>query len=106
MTKEEIAEAAYYTIFRTGNSNKRHYQVNKMIMGVEQEKYWVQLNGRDSCFCDCPGFRRQSFAKMEHKHIKIALDYSARGEPKDATYRITGTGVKAQIRYIDTRRDT
>ena len=103
MTKEqqeEIIGATTYTIFRTGSRNKRHYQVDKMVMGVKLDTYWVQLNGRDEVYCDCPGFRRQGFAKIEHKHIKIAVDFSYRNEPANAIYKIEGTGAKAQIHFI------
>ena len=98
--EQEKLDATTYTIFRTGSMHKRHYQINKVIMGVEVDKYWVQLNSRDSVWCDCPGFRRQTFPKMEHKHVKIAVDFSERDEPIDAVYRIFGTGAKAQIQFI------
>jgi hypothetical protein len=100
MNKKEIEEATTYHIFRTGNNHQRHYQIDKLVMGVKVENYWVQLKGSKECYCDCPGFRRQSFAKMEHKHIKMAIDFSERGEPKDAEYRIVGTGAKSIIKYV------
>ncbi len=100
MTKEERLEATTYTIFRTGSDRQRHYQIDKCIMGVSIEKYWVQLKGREGFWCDCPGFRRQNFPKIEHKHVKIAMDFSQRGEPRDAEYRIHGTGAKTEIEVL------
>lgn len=103
MTKEqeeETREATVYTIFRTGNRHIRHYQINKVIMGVEVDKYWVHLKGRDEVWCDCPGFRRQSFPKMEHKHVKIAQDFNKRGEPDGAQYNIVGTGANTTIIFL------
>ncbi len=100
---EETRDATCYTIFRTGNSKLRHYQINKEIMGVDVDKYWVQLKGSKECWCDCPGFKRQKFPKMEHKHVKIAMDFSLRGEPTGAHYTITGTGAKTTVEYLGTR---
>jgi len=99
-TKAELIEMTTYTIFRTGSAMQRHYQINKMVMGVAVDEYWVQLMGRDTVYCNCPGFQRQRFPKMEHKHIKIAQDFSVRGEPKDALYKIHGTGATTTIEYL------
>jgi hypothetical protein len=103
MTTKEALEATRYTIFRTGVPTKRHYQVVKLICGVETDTYWVQLNGRGKCYCNCPGFGRQNFPPMEHKHVKIALDYYERGEPEGALYFIEGTGAKTTIQYLGTK---
>lgn len=93
-------EMTTYTIWRTGSSRKKHYQLNKLVCGVEVEKYWVQLDGRGRFWCDCPGFRRQKFPAIDHKHVKIAVDFSERGEPLKALYKIHGTGATSEIEYL------
>ena len=100
MTTSEVAETVTYTVFRTGDMRHRHYQINKMVMGVKVDDYWVQLSSRDSVSCSCPGFRRQNFPPMEHKHIKLAQNYSERGEPIKAEYRIHGAGANAIIEVV------
>jgi hypothetical protein len=99
VSKEKL-EATTYTIFRTGSAHQRHYQINKVIMGVVVDEYWVQLKGSKECYCNCPGFQRQRYPKMEHKHVKMALDFSERCEPEDACYFIEGTGAEANIIYL------
>ncbi len=91
-TKAELIEMTTYSIWRTGSRYQRHYQINKLVMGVEVESYWTQLKGNSSVYCNCPGFQRQSFPKIDHKHVKIAQDFHDRGEPADALYKIHGTG--------------
>ena len=103
--EQEKLEATTYTIFRTGDQRQRHYQINKVICGMVIDTYWVQLKGARECYCDCMGFRRQNFPKMEHKHVKIAIDYSARGEPKDAKYTIEGTGHSATVTYLGAKNE-
>lgn len=98
-SQDELIAMTTYTIFRTGNAQQRYYQVNKMRLGVRLDEYWVQLRG-NNVFCNCPGFRRQNFPKIDHKHVKIAQDFSDRGEPVDAEYKIVGTGAEAQIEVI------
>ena len=101
MTKDEKLEATTYRIKCWGANS---YQIDKLIMGVEVEQYQltIKAEGRASLdlWCNCPGFRIQQFPKIEHKHIKIALDYQSRGEPTWAEYTITGTGKKAEIKFI------
>lgn len=102
MSKEDDRLAMItYSIWRTGSARQRHYQINKLTIGVDTgDKYWVQLNGRDKFWCDCPGFRRQKFPAIDHKHVKIAMDFHDRGEPAKALYKIHGTGVHAKIEYL------
>lgn len=98
-TVAELIEMTTYTIWRTGDKCRRHYQLNKMVMGVVVDEYWVELKHR-TVYCNCPGFQRQQFPKIEHKHVKIAQDFHDRGEPMDAIYKIHGTGAKATIERI------
>ena len=93
-------EEATYTIFRTGMARLRQYQVEKRIMGVKIEEYWVQLKGHKEVHCTCPGFARQRFPKIEHKHVKLAMDFYERNEPKNAEYRIHGTGANTEIEVL------
>lgn len=99
----EQIEMTTYSIWRTGGPRIRRYQVNKRIAHVDTgERYWVELKGRDEFYCDCPGFRIQTFPKVEHKHVKIAMDFNERGEPDKALYKIHGTGAKTEIEYLGT----
>ncbi len=101
MTKDEVIEA---TVYRIKGFGRNTYQIDKLIAGVEAEQYHLDIKDAEggglSLWCDCPGFRIQQFPKIEHKHIKIALDYRERGEPSWAEYRMTGTGAKAVIRFM------
>ncbi len=98
-TRAELIEMTTYTIWRTGTSMQRHYQINKLVIGVVMDNYWVQLKSRE-VYCNCPGFQRQNFPKIEHKHVKIAQDFHDRGEPANALYKIHGTGAKNTIEYL------
>ena len=98
-TQAELIDMTRYTIFRTGSKVQRYYQIDKLIMGVKTDDYWVQLRG-NKVYCNCPGFNRQSFPAIDHKHVKLAQDFFDRGEPVGAHYRIHGTGAKAQIEFL------
>ena len=78
----------------------RKFQINKLVMGVKTDDYWVSLLGRDRFDCSCPGFAMQKYPPIEHKHVKLALDFWERGEPENAQYMIHGTGANAQIEYL------
>ena len=97
---EEEREMVTYSIFRTGATRKRTYQINKLVIGVVVDNYWVELKGRGQFYCGCLGFRRQSYPAIDHKHIKIAMDFSERGEPINALYKIEGTGGNTTIEYL------
>lgn len=90
-----------YTIWRTGTAQKRTYQINKCFMGQPMDNFWVELKGSREVFCNCQGFARQRFPKIEHKHVKIAMDFAERGEPENAEYRIHGTGAKTEIEVVN-----
>ena len=101
MTNKDAEEATTYRIQQWGNNS---YQIDKLVIGVEVEQYQLTIKseGRATLdlWCNCPGFRIQQFPKIEHKHIKIALDYQERGEPSWAEYKLHGTGKKATIEFI------
>lgn len=102
MTEDEKREATTYRIKCWGANS---YHIDKLVMGVEVENYQLTIKseGRASLdlWCNCPGFRIQQFPKIEHKHIKIALDYQKRGEPPWADYTIKGTGKNAIIEFLE-----
>lgn len=110
MTKlqdEETREATTYVVQETFDKRAQTYLIRKIIMEVEADTYHVTIKptstGRildDNVWCDCPGFRRQTYAKIAHKHIMLVLDYIAHGTPKTATYTIIGTGRKAKIKFL------
>ena len=58
--------------------------------GVQVETYTVELtpsaDGPLIPYCSCMGFRMQKYPKIQHKHVKIALDFQSRGEPKWGVY--------------------
>lgn len=104
-TQAETQEAAVYRIFvnkhASGEQSKTHYTIEKRIMDTPVELYAVTIKSEGRAdlqlWCDCPGFRVQKYPKIDHKHIKIAMDYQSRGQPEWAEYRILG---KNKIRFI------
>ena len=106
LTDAERRELTTYVVEKDFGKKSDVYRITKMVIGVEVDSYHCtvklrngQLHDKD-IWCDCPGFRRQNFAKIEHKHIMLVLNYMERGEPTSATYTIVGTGKNAKIRYM------
>ncbi len=99
MTKQQDEETIAATLYRIKRLTNTSYNIQKLVCGVEMEDYHVDIK-RDEFWCNCPGFRIQQFPKIDHKHIKVALDFQSRGEPEWAEYRMTGTGAKAVIKFI------
>jgi hypothetical protein len=97
LSKEELLDATMYEIFRTGSKSHKHYQINKVRLGVTLDQYWVVLKAKE-VQCSCPGFRIQKYPAIDHKHVKLAQDYWDRGEPEGLLYKIEGTGSQALIR--------
>ncbi len=58
--------------------------------GVEAETYTVSIENPKTGplvpYCSCMGFRMQKYPKIRHKHVKMALDYQAQGEPREGIY--------------------
>ena len=108
--KDDTIEAAVYRINKFGLNS---YNIHKLVMDVRTEDYQITLkpNGPGGemrevdLWCNCPGFRIQQFPKIQHKHIKIGLDFQSRGEPEWAEYRMTGTGKKAKIHFMGDSND-
>ncbi len=98
--QDDTIEAAVYRIKKFGAHS---YTISKSIMGVEGEDYQITIKHAEfeqEVWCNCPGFRIQQFPHIQHKHIKIGLDFQSRGEPEWAEYRMTGTGKKAKIHFV------
>lgn len=102
-TKKE--KQYYRTFYRVspmaGAGNEGHYKVWKMVDGEEEDDYIVQVQpSRDGrrlvLWCDCPGFLRQHYPKIEHKHVKLVLDYQRRGEKGIGLYKLNGNEVRFQ----------
>lgn len=107
LTDAERRELTTYVVEKDFGKKSNVYKITKMVIGVEVDSYHCTVKltptGRiidDNIWCDCPGFRRQNFAKIEHKHIMLVLNYMERGEPTSVTYTIVGTGKTAKIRYM------
>lgn len=109
MTKQQDEDTIAATLYRINAYGNNQYLIKKLVCGVEMEDYHITISSskvsgkpmrEQDIWCNCPGFRIQNFAKIDHKHIKVALDFQSRGEPTWAEYRMTGTGAKAVIRFI------
>ena len=109
MNKEEREERERMTTYRVCSTFGRlsnAFLIEKRILDVTVDRYHVsiqqELSGEiTSVWCDCPGFRMQKYAHLEHKHIKLVLDFQQRGEPTWAEYGMAGTGQKAVITFLN-----
>ncbi len=104
-TDDEIRAMITYVVIKDFGKKSNAYKITKLQMGVELDNYHCSVRYIDelegaAVWCDCPGFRRQKFDKMQHKHIMLVLDYQKRGEPTSATYTIIGTGRNAKIKFL------
>ena len=61
----------------------------------EKEPYYPVV-----IWCSCSGFKCQKFAHIDHKHIKLVLDFQKHGEPDEVLYKIHGTGGHTEIEHI------
>ena len=97
-------EATVYRVERDLGPHGSVYRVAKRTLDVEVDVYHVTykeaLNGDAEVWCDCPGFRRQKFAKEKHKHVRAVKDYLKRGKPDYADYAFRGVGKHTKIRFI------
>lgn len=92
-------EEYVYRIKRVGGPHERKYRIDKTILDIHAETYYVRLKG-NSVECSCPGFARQKYPAIDHKHVQIAQDFHEVGEPNNAEYRIDGVGANATIRRV------
>ncbi len=107
-TDEQKRAMTTYVVTKDFGKKSDVYRIVKLRIGVELDMYHVTIHFRGGklldkdVWCDCPGFRRQNFDKVEHKHILLVLDYILdRGSPESATYTIVGTGKNAKIKFLD-----
>lgn len=108
--REELEAVTTYTVRSRSDhpAMKGSYSITREVRRVPDATYWITLIWPDIpeplvpkvIWCDCPGFSHQKFAHIEHKHIKLVLDYQKRGEPEYATYRIHGTGANTRIEFL------
>ena len=101
-TQKRIRRTQEATVYRVQEDFGRGsgvYRIAKRTIDVEVEVYHVQI-GKDTVWCDCPGFRRQKFDVEQHKHIRAARDYISRGSPEYIDYRFLGAGKNTQIKFV------
>jgi len=106
--REKLERATRYRVQKAFGATGDVYEVRRFVSEEPAGLYHVTLNlDGDShiIWCDCPGFKRQKYAHMEHKHIKLVLHFQALeradkiAPPAYATYRIKGTGANATIHH-------
>jgi len=103
--KQQVQDATVYRIEKAFGKVKGVYRVSKRVIDEEVNAYHVTVKPSNNesvpldLWCDCPGFRRQKFPQIEHKHVRMALHYQSIGEPVHADYKFTGTGRNTIIQY-------
>lgn len=101
-----LTASTTYQVCKSRHDMPHHYEVLRRVNGVNEDLFYVTLKMSDDSimpkviWCDCPGFKGQKFAHIDHKHIKLVRHYQALGEPGWATYRIHGTGAHTEIEFI------
>ncbi len=102
-----LEQRTIYCVAKAFGNTGHTYEVRKMFGGDQQSLILVtvkqQVGEEIILWCDCPGFRMQKYAHIEHKHIKLVIDFQDRVEHEPdiewAEYRIFGTGQKASIEW-------
>lgn len=108
MKKADQRRLERRTFYKVTKANGAHmYDVRRFLDYDFEKWYSVTLMPGDEdegvsdiIWCDCTGFKIQKFPHIDHKHIKLVLDYQERGEPMWAKYRIQGTGAVTAIEFI------
>ncbi len=100
MNDDEKRECITYRIRKDFGPKSNVYSIGKIICEIEVDCYHVTLGTPDALWCDCPGFRRQTYDKQQHKHVVLAFDFRERGEPEGAVYTIEGTGRTAKVIFL------
>ncbi len=111
MNDDEKRECITYRIRKDFGPKSNVYRIDKVICELEVECYHVTINpindaGVGTLWCDCPGFRRQTYDKTKHKHVVLAFDFRKRGEPEGAVYTIEGTGRTAEVIFLRSDDET
>ncbi len=105
MNDEARRKLTTYRVQKAFGKKSNVYQIEKVVCDTVLDTYHATVNpinhaGVGTLWCDCPGFRRQNYAKDKHKHVILVMDFQSRGEPVGATYTIEGTGQRAVIKYL------
>src|SRR5690606_36708698 len=70
-----------------------HYEIAKFGDSAEPtDTYDVTIGPGDRLYCNCLGFRRQTYAKELHKHVLLVQKYREMGEPVGAMYKLEADG--------------
>ena len=75
-----LEQATHYRVAKAFGATGDVYEVRRFVNEEQAALYHVTLNTvRDAhiMWCDCPGFRRQKYAYIEHKHIKLVAHFQA-----------------------------
>lgn len=88
-----------YTVRRISQPTTKgniHYEITKFPDGASEpsDQYDVIIPGRsqDSVYCNCMGFRRQTYAKELHKHVLLVELFRKLGEPIGQLFAIDSVG--------------
>lgn len=99
--REELEARTRYTVCKAAASMGHGYEVRRLVDGKQKALYYVTLvlhpGGIPTIWCDCPGFRMQKYAHIEHKHVKLVMEYQDCGEPLLSTFIMKGTGQNVTI---------
>lgn len=92
--KEQQYYRTLYRVQRDPKGRPDYYQIEKHVGEEVEDIYEVIVrpsrgtSGQLSLWCSCMGFGRQHAPRIQHKHIRLVLDYQRRNEPEFAIYRL------------------
>ncbi len=104
----KLEEATYYRVAKAFGATGDVYEVRRFVDGKPEGLYYVTLNPGQVVWCDCPGFKHQKFAHMDHKHVKLVAHFQMLEladtildiePPMWAKYKIKGTGANTTIHH-------
>ena len=99
-------EQDYIYVVRRSLPPFKGYEVIKLGDATDTvDSYTVTFNKKDEPWCDCQGFRRQTYDKELHKHVMLVRDFIGRGEPVSANYHIYGKSGKHTIEFLGALHD-
>lgn len=114
--RKELEKKTDYVVKHNHEPFSDTYDVSKYVSGELKDTFTVTLKWNRveeprvpvTVWCDCPGFKNQKFAHLDHKHVKVVSDFQRierrciGQKPEFARYRIRGTGAHTQIKRIHT----
>lgn len=100
--RQNLEMTAYRALWDYGG---RAVRIEKRVLDHATDVYHVtQPKDEENIWCDCPGMKRQKYPRLQHKHVRVALDFVRRsqGQPEDfwAEYRFKGAGKNTKIRFL------